>query len=115
MKFDLMQYTSKTVMNCQTITECVLFEEFLHKHGKTWCDGAEYKCKNTVYPFLSYKERSCYNFNSGRYGDISVYQSEGYQVLFFSDFEWDGYSNKDVELTDKDHKQFEKFLSVCLS
>lgn len=116
MKFDLTQYRNrKVVMNCKTRMECIIFEEFLHKHGKTWCDGAEYKCQNTIYPFQSYQELSCYNFNTGRYGDIRNYKSDGYKILFFSDFEWDGYSNKDVELTDKDHKQFEKFLSVCLS
>lgn len=115
MKFDLTQYTHKTVMNCRTREECVLFEEFLHKHGRVWRDGKAYKCKNTTHPFASYKESSCYNFNSGRYGNMSTYISTGYHILYFSDFEWDGYSNKDVELTDKDHKQFEKFLSVCLS
>ena len=115
MKFDLMQHTSKTVMNCRTREECVLFEKFLHSHGKTWCDGTEYKRQNTRYPFDSYKENSCYNFNSGTYGNMCNYIIDGYHILHFSNFEWDGYSGKDVELTDKDHKQFEKFLSVCLS
>lgn len=116
MKFDLTQYRNrKVVMNCKTRMECIIFEEFLHKHGKTWSDRSQYQCKNTRYPFESYEENSCYNFNSGKYGDMHYYSSNGYKILLFSDFEWDGYSNNDVELTDKDHKQFEKFLSVCLS
>ena len=86
MKFELEQYDSDCVMNCPTRESAEIFLRFLDSVGRSWSSGERYTDN------LRWETRgadTCYNFNSGMVGGIVFYDDAGYQILNFSDFEWD--------------------------
>lgn len=115
-KFNINKYKDSQskcyAMHCDTEEEARIFLKYLHSQGRKWIDNVSYMTRMS---YETYGSETCYFFNEGTYGGRDRIDISNEILLSFSDFEWDWYSNKDVELTDKDHKQFEKFLSVCLS
>lgn len=105
MRFDIAQYQGEVAMHCRTREEAQVFLEFLHRSGKSWCNGDSY---NRYLYYDDHKEQTVYSFNNGKYGDLDWYIEHGYYILEFKDFEWD---NGDISLSANDIKQCDKFLS----
>ena len=111
MKFDIIRYGAKHVMNCKTEEEAAIFLNYLNKIGRRWRDGSKYSSQNLHF---DYGESTCYSFNSGTYTERYHYEKMGYVVLNFEDFEWDGY-NLELELSDTDINKVDKYLLSFLS
>lgn len=85
-RFELKDYVGKCVMHCDTEEKAKVFCNFLRYNNLTWCTGEDYAIDNC---WSNYKEKTCYEFNFGKYGKIDFYRSErDYQILEFNDFDW---------------------------
>lgn len=83
-KFKFEDYKNAYVMHCKTEEEAKKFCKVMYEDGRRWITGKAYMSGNNYWDEA--KEQTCYNFNAGRYGNISVYK--GYIILNFSDFDW---------------------------
>lgn len=92
----------KVVMHCKTEAEASDFLEYLNSQGRKWCTGKLYTEEENH--FDKYRESTCYNFVRGAYGYIEYYQSEGYTILEYGDFDWNPPPGTDIS--------FESFLGV---
>lgn len=86
MKFNINNYKGEYVMHCKTEEETKIFSFYLDSIGKKIHDG---RCYLTDTPWEVYKDKICYNFNLGLFGDKPFYEKFNYKFLEFSDFEWD--------------------------
>lgn len=89
MRFDIQDYPGNVAMCCETEDEAIIFTQYLHSVGRTWCSGASYLTR----PFPSEYHRVFrgigYNFNLGYHDSIDYYEEEGYTLLWFKDFDWE--------------------------
>lgn len=107
--FDFKKWKNKNVvMHCKTQEEAKAFCKEMHNAGLTW----KYKLKdeynyinNTSYH--AYKEKTCYYFNDGMYGDVDNAKKNGYIVLEYSD-----YMDKPKEEQPTRRKCLEKAIEV---
>ena len=109
MIFKRENYPKETVMHCKTKEEAEIFTDYLEKQGLKWCTGEEYSERGTEYD--KNEDQTCYNYNSGSYARVDFYLLEGYLVLEFEDFDWDGHPsaiNTDTSVIDKFLKMFRK-------
>ena len=84
MKFNINEYEGKYAMHCKTKEEARDFCNYLHRVGRTWCNGASYL---TCTEYDSYMEQTTYEFNSGMFGRREYYEKERhYKILEWSDF-----------------------------
>ncbi len=109
--FKLENYTDdKIVMHCPTEEQARIFLNFLHKNGRKWVSGKTYS-ENTRHQ--AYGSETCYYFNRGSYESLEYFQQEGFIILEFDDFLWEGYVNTDDITTDKSSdEKMNKFLSL---
>ena len=84
MRFNINDYEGKYVMHCKTEEEARGFCNYLHEHGRKWCNGDSYKHSTTHWDF--YKEETSYAFNKGAYSPVNFYKNDGYKILEWSDF-----------------------------
>ena len=91
MKFEFDAYDSNHVMLCPTEESAKYFVKFLDSLGRSWRSGASYTHHNN---WERHKEETCYRFTNGEYSSLRYFESEGYVILNFYDFDWDGFSAK---------------------
>lgn len=103
MKFILSQYEGNFAMHCKTREDALTFLDFLAAHNMSWCTGNSYL---SATHHENYGNQTAYAFNAGQYGDVGYYESLGYTVLNFEDFEWD-----DINIAEEDLKMQDGFLS----
>ena len=106
MRFDITQFQGRYAMHCKTREDAQTFLEFLHKNGRSWCNGESYR---SLY-YAKHRDQTAYAFNEGKYGSVDWYASRGYTVLSLEDFEWDDDvtppSNRDLQRFDNFFSQF---------
>ena len=107
-KFCIENYSGSFVMHCPTMEAAKIFTKHLHSINKVWCNGESYE-DNTCYRNYTYE--TCYNFNSGAYGNISTYIDMGYTILEFDDFYWDEY-NDYFEIPEEEIAIIDTFLNT---
>lgn len=111
MRFNIEQYRNgKYAMHCGDESSAAIFAEFLHNQGLKWRSGSSYK-GNTNYD--GYGHSTTYNFNEGTVGGISWYHENGFEVLEFSDFDWD--EGVIEQIPEQDIKRFNRFYSQFLT
>lgn len=81
--FDIDAYPSRTVMHCETKSDALAFCEYLDKIGRTWSTDESYLNKNY---WERYKDKTCYNFNTGAYSDFGYYERHGFLILKSKNF-----------------------------
>lgn len=98
-----------TVMHCETIEQSIFFTHYLDSLGLTWSSGNSY----TIFDNWDiYKEDTCYCFTIGEYGRIRYFRENNYQILEFSDFEWDGFVDpEEISISSEDSEKIDDFLS----
>ena len=84
-KFEYNDYDERCVMHCPTQESADIFLSHLSSIGESWCTGRSYIDDSRWY---DYEEETCYLFSIGEYGDYDYFESEGYEILEFYDFEW---------------------------
>lgn len=70
-------------MHCKTKNEAVVFTEYLHNEGRTWCNGELY-INNDCWD--DYGRHMCYEFLTGQMGGINYFRRVGHIILEASDF-----------------------------
>lgn len=84
-KFNIKKYNPNTVMHCPDYESSVVFLQFLHDMGRTWCDGEKYIPWDDYH---QYQHDTCFRFPAGTYGSLETYRVGEYTVLNFYDFDW---------------------------
>lgn len=92
MKFNIDNYKGNYAMHCKTKEEAEDFCKFLDSIGKYWNSGASY-AGATCYD--AYEDKTCYDFNAGKYSSISWYITGNYKIL-----EWSNFMNKEFTKSD---------------
>ncbi len=110
-KFCIENYSGSFVMHCPNEEAAKIFTKHLHSINKVWCNGESYE-DNTCYRNYTYE--TCYNFNSGAFGNISTYIDTGYTILEFDDFYWDEY-NDNFEIPEEEIAIIDTFLNTFKS
>ncbi len=82
-KFNINDYRGKYAMHCKTEEEAKDFRRVMHKAGRKWIDHTLY---TKVFNWSTYKEKTAYLFNEGRFGPFNTAENEGYTILNWSDF-----------------------------
>lgn len=104
-RFNIEDYPDRDVaMHCLNAGDAAIFLEYLNSIGRTWIGGAEYNCGHTHYN--RYGSQTSYAFNRGQFGTADYYSEHGYEVLLFSDFDWN-----EFDISEKEIKAFDKFLA----
>lgn len=107
-KFNLNVYTDRHHnMVCTTSEEAEIFCNYLHEHGRTWCDGKPYTDSTD---FEDFNGDVAYYFNIGcRQAATNISPGTPNDRLQFSDFDWedDKITIKDITLSD-----FEEIINV---
>ena len=103
MRFDIKKYSGKYAMRCRTEEDAGEFTQYLHKQGKNWISGISYL---SHCPHL-YGSNTCYAVNGGTHGTVESYQTLGYVILDFDDFDW----GNDITPTENDVKIMDEFFS----
>lgn len=83
MIFDINNYDISYCMLCATVEEAQIFAKYLHLQNKRWSYGESY-LNPTTYKY----EYDVYFFNDGTCDEYDNAVEDGYEVLNFSDFEW---------------------------
>lgn len=112
MIFDLNNYThGRYAMHCPSYDKARVFLRYLHDNGKCWRGGESYLAKDN---FCEYYEKTCYAFSEGTYADLNyfLHESDTWKLLFFDDFDWEGFNNREIELTERDTQKFNTFMSM---
>ena len=88
--FDIYKYEpeEKVVMHCSSLKQAKIFLEYLDNYGYNWCSGESYLNSNE---WERFKENTCYCFLEGTYDYLEYFIDEDYEILEFSDFNWEGY------------------------
>lgn len=73
---------NKIVMHCKTEEEAKDFCRQMHGHGMKWCTGKSYMEKTN---YEKCKGETCYT-GSGMLSSYRYYNSEGYEILEWSDY-----------------------------
>lgn len=108
--FRFKDYEGKDVaMHCRTAEEAEQFCKVMHDSGKTWASGGSYIYGGTR--FYTYGEDTCYLFNSGLYGGLNDIINDGFEILEFSDFDWDSYENESKHAPTEDTDPTDPFAS----
>lgn len=82
MKFNLEDYTDEYhAMHCPEEWMAEQFCNFLHEHGRKWCNDESYK---EILNYKTYEKDTVYLFNRGMYGSRDV----DYITLEFTDFDF---------------------------
>ncbi len=84
-RFRFEDYKGRCVMHCKTEDEAIAFCKFMHEDGRKWHTDKSYLEDNFYKMNTKY---TCYNFNDGRFDDISLYRKLHYTILKYSDFDW---------------------------
>lgn len=98
MRFDANDYKGRYAMHCATEKEANIFLEYLDSIGRKWSSSKKYTDENYFY---NYYENTTYDFNQSCYGSFDWFIEEGYEILEFTDFEWDGYKAEEVVSDDE--------------
>ena len=105
MRFNPKEYNKMTVMHCHTKEQAEEFAEYLDYFGYKLRNGQRYKGNID----FSFQNQTCYNFNTGTYGDIDYFRVKGYVILEFSDFEWTD-NNEGFIIDIKEKELIDKFI-----
>lgn len=82
---------NKIAVHCKTEEEAKDFCKRMHEHGMKWCTGKSYMEKTN---YEEYKGETCY-IRFGMFSSYRYYNSEGYEIL-----EWSDYMNKEFTKAD---------------
>ena len=82
---------NKIAVHCKTEEEAKDFCKRMHEHGMKWCTGKSYMEKTN---YEEYKGETCY-IRFGMFSSYRHYNSEGYEIL-----EWSDYMNKEFTKAD---------------
>lgn len=84
MKFDFEKHKDqKVVMHCKTEEEAKDFCRVMDEAGLRWVTGERY---TNVLEYERYRQKTCYQFNCGRFASKEFFVEEGYEILEWSDF-----------------------------
>ena len=84
---------NKIVMHCKTEEEAKDFCRQMHGHGMKWCRGKSYMEKTN---YEKCKGETCYT-GSGMLSSYRYYNSEGYEILEWSDYMQKEFTKADLE------------------
>lgn len=84
---------NKIVMHCKTEEEAKDFCRQMHGHGMKWCTGKSYMEKTN---YEKCKGETCYT-GSGMLSSYRYYNSEGYEILEWSDYMQKEFTKADLE------------------
>lgn len=84
---------NKIVVHCKTEEEAVDFCKQMHEHGMKWCTGKSYMEKTN---YEEYKGETCYA-GSGEFSSYRYYNSEGYEILEWSDYMQKEFTKADLK------------------
>lgn len=84
---------NKIAVHCRTEEEAVDFCKRMHEHGKKWCTGGSYMEKTN---YEEYKGETCY-VGFGMFSSYRYYNSEGYEILEWSDYMQKEFTKADLE------------------
>lgn len=108
-KFNINLYTDRNYcMHCLSKDDAITFLKFLHSQGRTWVSGDSYIDGNSY--FEEYKDKTCYYFNTGRYGSIDG--MPGQIILEFSNFDWDFFDG--LQESEEDKRVLDLFINTFL-
>jgi hypothetical protein len=82
---------NKIAVHCKTEEEAIDFCKRMHEHEMKWCTGKSYMEKTN---YEDYKGETCY-IGSGMFSSYRYYNSEGYEIL-----EWSDYMDKEFTKAD---------------
>ena len=109
MKFDINAYCDRTVMHCKTEEESIYFTKYLNSLGRSWRTGKSYAERTN---WRTYYENTCYLFQQDMFADLPFYAKQGYHILEFTDFEWDGFvDSEEIGVSSEDSEKIDYFLS----
>lgn len=106
MIFNIEDYNNRCVMHCRTEEDARTFTEYLDSIGLEWCNGDSYI---EILNYSSYREETCYRFNSGEYGSLGYFSGRNYEILEFSDFDW---NERAEELSEEENIFLNDFLTT---
>ena len=89
--FDIHRYASqgqKVAMHCSKLEQAEIFAQYLDKYGYSWCTGEAYTHNDR---WTAFNQDTCYNFVQGTYDNLEYFISNGFEILEFSDFNWEGF------------------------
>lgn len=84
---------NKIAVNCKTEEEAKDFCKQMHEHGMKWCTGKSYMEKTN---YEEHKGETCYA-GSGEFSSYRYYNSEGYEILEWSDYMQKEFTKADLE------------------
>lgn len=84
---------NKIAVHCKTEEEAKDFCKQMHEHGMKWCSGKSYMEKTN---YKDYEGETCYA-GSGEYSLYRHYNSEGYEILEWSDYMQKEFTKADLE------------------
>ena len=111
MKFNIDDYKGNYVMHCKTEEEDKSFREYLHSVGRKWASGHSYL---TLTYWDNEKDSACYVFNDNFKGKVSIYKSQGFTILEWSDFMEKKFTKADLKNGDVIQKRNGNVEIVCV-
>lgn len=84
---------NKIAVNCKTEEEAKDFCKQMHEHGMKWCTGKSYMEKTN---YEEHKGETCYA-GSGEFSSYRYYNSEGYEILEWSDYMQKEFTKADLK------------------
>lgn len=84
---------NKIAVHCKTEEEAKDFCKRMHEHGMKWCTGKSYMEKTN---YEEYKGETCY-IRFGMFSSYRYYNSEGYEILEWSDYMDKEFTKADLE------------------
>lgn len=84
---------NKIAVNCKTEEEAKDFCKQMHEHGMKWCTGKSYMEKTN---YEEHKGETCYA-GSGEFSSYRYYNSEGYEILEWSDYMQKNFTKSDLK------------------
>lgn len=109
-RFNINDYDGEPYcMHCPTREDAEVFLTHLHVEGRCFYSGRSYADPHAISDSLIYKDNTCYFFNEGTFGNVSMATDYGYHVLKFSDFDWFGYEEFSVGVDEQ--RELDDFLT----
>lgn len=109
-KFNIEDYNKRDyVMHCNTQEKADIFCEYLYSIGKPGCSEDE---RLEARMWDTFKNNTCYNFNTDAYADIYWYKKNGYTILEFDDFDWSAFAHTEKK---KRVATFQDYMRFCSS
>ena len=84
---------NRIAVHCKTEEEAIDFCKQMHEHGMKWCTGKSYMEKTN---YEEYKGETCYA-GSGEYSLYRYCNSEGYEILEWSDYMQKEFTKSDLK------------------